>query len=78
MRFLGFLPLLLLTNCAARTPLLTPPVVDMAGVDQNKYNTDLSECTSLKVQRNGDTVWTDSIISDCMEKRGYRVLQKAG
>jgi hypothetical protein len=26
-----------------------PPVVDMAGVDQNRYNTDLSACQQEKI-----------------------------
>ena len=65
-----------LGGCAARTPLLEAPTIDMAGVDQAKYNNDLSQCQQLKVQRNAEVVWTAGIISDCMSSRGYRVLER--
>lgn len=68
----------LLAGCAARTPYVEPPVVDMAGVDQNRYNNDLSACTNEKIARNADTVWTNGIISECMTQRGYKVLTPKG
>jgi hypothetical protein len=65
---------LALGGCALRTPYLAPPTVDMRGIDQNRYNTDLSDCQDLKVKRTGDTIWTDGMVSDCMAARGYKIL----
>lgn len=69
---------LLLAGCAARTPNVEPPVVDMAGVDQNRYNTDLSVCTNEKIAATSTTLWTNDMISQCMERKGYRVLAHKG
>lgn len=78
MRYLILLIALLLAGCAARTAYVEPPVVDMAGVDQNRYNTDLSACTSEKVAATSTTIWTNDMISVCMERKGYRVLAHKG
>jgi PBP1b-binding outer membrane lipoprotein LpoB len=69
---------LLLAGCAARTPYVEPPVVDMAGVDQNRYNADLSACTNEKIAATSTTLWTNDMISACMERKGYRVLAHKG
>jgi hypothetical protein len=65
------------SGCALRTPYLAAPTVDMRSVNQNRYNTDLSDCQNLKIQRNKDTIWTDGIISDCMAARGCKILPGA-
>ncbi len=65
-------------GCAVRTPYMASPVVDMRGIDQDRYNADLSDCQQFKIKRNADTIWTNSIISDCMTARGYHVLQAGG
>lgn len=69
---------LLLTGCAARTAYVEPPVVDMAGVDQSRYNVDLSACTNEKIAATATTMWTNDMISVCMERKGYRVLAHKG
>ncbi|WP_158626721.1 hypothetical protein [Bradyrhizobium sp. RP6] len=53
-------------------------MVDMTGVDQNRYNNDLSACTNEKIAANATTMWTNDIISVCMERKGYRVLAHKG
>ncbi|WP_165405716.1 hypothetical protein [Bradyrhizobium genosp. SA-3] len=75
MRLIAPLALLLLAGCAARTAYVEPPVVDMAGVDQNRYNTDLSACQQEKIAATATTVWTGYMVGECMERKGYRVLQ---
>ncbi|SDJ73863.1 hypothetical protein SAMN05216338_10634 [Bradyrhizobium sp. Rc2d] len=50
----------------------------MAGVDQTRYNTDLSACTNEKIARTADTLWTNDMISQCMERKGYKVLAHKG
>jgi len=60
-----------------RTAYLAPPTVDMRGVDQVRYNNDLSDCQDEKVRRTADTLFTHNMVSDCMEKRGYRILPGA-
>jgi hypothetical protein len=67
-----------LAGCALRSTYLTTPVIDMHGVDQNKYNADLTECQTLKIQRTKDTIRTADVIPDCMRERGYKVMQDAG
>ncbi|WP_027565276.1 hypothetical protein [Bradyrhizobium sp. URHA0013] len=78
MRLIALLALPLLAGCAARTAYVEPPVVDMAGVDQNRYNNDLSACTNEKIARTADTLWTNDMISQCMERKGYKVLAHKG
>ncbi|MCW1993089.1 hypothetical protein ABIE85_008663 [Bradyrhizobium diazoefficiens] len=68
----------ILSSCAARTPYVEPPVVDMGGVDQNRYNADLSACTNEKIAATSTTIWTNDMISVCMERKGYRVLSHKG
>lgn len=65
----------MLTGCAGYSPM-EGPIVDMAGVDQNKYNLDLSECRQKK--QNSSFVGAATMISDCMAERGYRVIEKRG
>ena len=48
----------------------------MAGVDMNRYNNDLSECTRLKQE--ATFVGNGQYISICMEKRGYRIIERMG
>jgi hypothetical protein len=72
MRFLGFLALLLLTNCGGtQLDRYDPPTVDMRNVDPAHYNKDLADCTDAKRAHGwiGDAL----MISDCMTKRGYTV-----
>jgi hypothetical protein len=69
---------IMLASCALRPTYLTTPIVDMHGVDQARYNNDLSDCQALKVKRTADTIWTADVISNCMTERGYHVLQSAG
>ncbi|UEM16593.1 hypothetical protein J4G43_021695 [Bradyrhizobium barranii subsp. barranii] len=69
---------LVLAGCAARRPYLEPPVVDMAGVDQNRYNNDLSACQQEKIARTADTILTFDWVSQCMERKGYKVLIHKG
>ncbi|MEH2542808.1 hypothetical protein [Bradyrhizobium sp. AZCC 1699] len=69
-RFL-LLSVLLLGGCAVQSAY-EPPVVDMAGVDQNRYNQDLSECTRKKMDQGAITF--GAVISNCMRERGYRVI----
>lgn len=78
MRRLVLLALPLLAGCAARTPYVEPPVVDMAGVDQNRYNNDLSACQQEKIARTADTILTLDWVSQCMERKGYKVLAHKG
>jgi hypothetical protein len=72
MRSLGFLPLLLLSNCASFESAYEPPVVDLRGVAQNKYAYDLGECTEQK--KNAGPITFGAPISSCMEAKGYKVL----
>jgi hypothetical protein len=65
----------MLTGCAGHSPM-EGPLVDMAGVDQNRYNTDLSECRNQK--QNSSFVGAATMISDCMASRGYHVIEKRG
>ena len=65
-----------LSGCGGGYHRLTPPLVDMTGVDQNRYNNDASECTRRKEQ--ASFVGAATMISDCMEAKGYRVLEKKG
>ena len=72
MRFPGFLALLLLSNCASNTPF-TPPVIDMAGVDQTKFNNDISECNRRREE--GGFVQFGPVISNCTRDKGYRIIE---
>jgi hypothetical protein len=63
-----------LAGCAMRTAYLAPPTVDMRGVDQAKYNNDLSDCQDEKVRRTADTFITTNMVSDCMAAKGYKIL----
>jgi hypothetical protein len=65
----------LLAGCAGYSPY-EGPLVDMAGVDQTKYNNDLSECRHKK--QNASFVGAGTMISDCMAERGYNVIEKRG
>jgi hypothetical protein len=78
MRLIVLLALPLLTGCAARPTYVEPPVIDMAGVDQNRYNTDLSVCTNEKIAATSTTLWTSDMIGQCMERKGYKVLMHKG
>jgi hypothetical protein len=66
----ALLLLLLLTGCAFQSAY-EPPVVDMRGVDQQRYAQDLHDCTEAK--KNAGFVTVGQPISDCLEKRGYTV-----
>lgn len=65
----------LVAGCAMRTAYVEPPVIDMAGVDQNRYNNDLSACQQEKIAATATTVLTGFMVGECMERKGYRVLQ---
>lgn len=78
MRPLLLLAPLLLAGCAARTPYVEPPVVDMTGVDPARYNNDLGACTNEKIAANATTMWTNDMISQCMARKGYKVLAHKG
>jgi hypothetical protein len=71
MRFGVFPTMLFLVGCAATPSAYEPPVVDMRGVDQQKYAQDLHECTDLKKAAGFITV--GPMISNCLTERGYKV-----
>ena len=71
MRYLGFLALLTLTNCASTPSAYEPPVVDMRGVDPQKYANDLHDCTEQK--KEAGFITFGGMISRCLEERGYKV-----
>lgn len=66
---------LVLTGCAGHGRY-EPPTVDMTGVDANRYNADVADCTRRKEDHGfiGDA----RMITNCMEARGYRVLEPKG
>jgi hypothetical protein len=58
-----------LATGAAACSTLAPPVVDMEGVDQVKYNRDLAWCyNNLSGFEMGNAV------TNCMERKGYKIL----
>jgi hypothetical protein len=63
----------LLANCAATPSAYAPPVVDMRGVDQQKYANDLADCTAQK--QNAGWFTPGGMISKCLRERGYTVTQ---
>lgn len=65
---------LLLAGCAARHVTTEPPVVDMTGVDPARYNADVRECIQEKIARNAQEILVGYAVSDCMARKGYRIL----
>ncbi|MEA2895315.1 MAG: hypothetical protein QOJ84_930 [Bradyrhizobium sp.] len=61
-----------LSGCAGYSAY-EPPVVDMRGVDQQKYAYDLGECTDAK-KRDYPVITPGNIITKCMTEKGYTVL----
>jgi len=52
---------------------LTPPIVDMSGVDQVKLNRDLAECT--RETNDSPVVFHPAQRFDnCMKRKGYTIL----
>lgn len=77
MRYLILLSGLLLAGCAVTvSSRYEPPVVDMRGVDQQKFANDQAECIERK--RNADTWYTAFMITKCMEAKGYNILAPKG
>ncbi len=58
------------------TTHFSPPVVDMTGVDANRYNSDLGECTRRKQE--AGSVTFGAIITLCMRDKGYKILEARG
>jgi hypothetical protein len=50
---------------------VSPPIVDMQGVDPVRYNRDLAECTD---RINSAPISFGNGVSRCMEDKGYRIL----
>jgi hypothetical protein len=48
----------------------------MLGVDANKYNNDLGQCTQEK--RDTPFYRDGGVITRCMERRGYKIIQQIG
>lgn len=63
--FLG----MLLSGCSASMSTREPPIVDMRGVDAQKYANDLHDCTE---QAQGFVTF-GAPISRCLTERGYNV-----
>jgi hypothetical protein len=57
-------------GCATQSAY-EPPVVDMRGVDPQKYANDLADCTKAKQDMGWFT--RGAPISDCLTERGYHV-----
>jgi hypothetical protein len=76
MRRLVFAFAVSLSGCGGGYHRLTPPLVDMNGVDQAKYNADVSECQRKK--DSASFIGAATMVSDCMEAKGYRIIQKMG
>ena len=76
MRKVSILGALLLSGCVASHGVYQPPVVDMTGVDPAKYQKDANECTVAK--KNATFVGNAQFISNCMEAKGYVILEKNG
>jgi hypothetical protein len=64
---------LALSGCGTTYSAYEPPVVDMRGVDQQKYAYDLGECTDAK-KRDYPLITPGFIITQCMQNKGYTVL----
>ena len=76
MRFIAITTLALaLIGCAGHGRY-EPPTVDMSGVQGDKYNRDVADCTHIKEAHGfiGDA----GMITDCMQSRGYRILEPKG
>jgi hypothetical protein len=58
----------LLSGCAS-TSTREPPIVDMRGVDQQKYANDLHDCT----EQSQGFITFGAPISRCLTQRGYTV-----
>jgi hypothetical protein len=65
-----------LSGCGGGYHRLTPPLVDMNGVDQAKYNADVVECQRKK--DSASFIGAGTMVSDCMGAKGYRIIQKMG
>ena len=65
-RLLAALTCTMLQACAG----LPPPVVDMEGVNQTKYNRDLAACYEEKKS----AFEMGNAITNCMKQKGYRIL----
>jgi hypothetical protein len=67
----------LLTGCGATmSSRYEPPVVDMVGVDQQKWAKDQSECVQAKIDHG--FIGDGYMVSKCMEQRGYKILAWKG
>lgn len=53
-----------------------PPVVDMRGVDQQKWANDQAEC--IQAKKDHGFVGDGYMVSKCMESRGYSILAWKG
>lgn len=73
MKTIMFLLPLLLSSCGGGYNRLEGPVVDMRGVDANQHNRDLVECQDKK--REASFVGSARIITDCMEAKGYTIIE---
>jgi hypothetical protein len=73
MKRLFLLTFVALTGCGGGYSAYEPPVVDMRGVDHQKYAYDLGECTDAK-KRDYPVITPGNIITKCMEAKGYNVL----
>ena len=67
---------IVLTGCGGGYSKWQGPLVDMNGVDMNRYNADLSAC--IQGKRDATFVGNGQFISICMENRGYKVLERYG
>lgn len=77
MKFLVLVLAIALVGCTTGRAVNQGPVVDMRGVDQAKYNNDRSDCTHEKMETKFPySDWP--IITNCMEKRGYVIIERAG
>lgn len=68
---------LLQTSCGATmTSRYEPPIVDMVGVDQQKWAKDQSECVQAKIDHG--FIGDGYMVTKCMEARGYKILAPKG
>ncbi|MGP8267307.1 MAG: hypothetical protein ACLQOQ_15215 [Beijerinckiaceae bacterium] len=63
-------------GCGVGYDRLTPPVVDLRNVDPVKYNKDVADCTDKK--RESSFIGSARIITDCMQERGYIIIDPRG
>lgn len=71
MRSLLALPFIaLLVGCGAAQP----PVVDMTGVDPGQHSRDLADCDRQRYTGQNGFVEFGNPLSNCMERKGYKVL----